>query len=568
MKVFLIIILTTIFFSQNSIAQNVGIGTTSPGAKLHIVNGASGYNSSYFPGMVIEGNTNTYLNFLTPGGSESAVLFGKASDASSGGIVYNNPGSLNGFQFRTNGNLTRMTIANNGNIGIGLLSANASLSVSSTGSELIGTAASPTFRTHAGSLGTAMGNEINLGSIGFSSANNSSLGIRAYRHTAGSDWTSTSLVLGYDVDNTIRAGGFLSISSNSNIGIGTPTPQAKLHVYAGDGSLGLFGPSNFGGQLYIGAGPNQNLAQTAQVLSPDGGLYIDPASDRNICLGCNQSRDIFINPYGGKVTIGSAATPVYPLDVKGNLFRAGNFENTSTSQDYEGVSGSCITTPNFGTGVSGYGGRLGVFGTAVFGGTGDRFGVLGDGRNGSGTNYGVYAYASGGATAIGLYATGGNASALSLAAYFVGTTYATGFYTGSDRKLKNDVSTLYNALSIIKQLNPSVYTFKTGEYKQMNLPEGLQYGLIADEVQDVIPAIVKKIIQPAQFENNNGQGKKISDKVEFNAINYMEIIPILIAAVKEQQIIIEDLKMRNDKSEQQQKQIDDLKLLVEKLLKQ
>lgn len=120
MKAFAIfIILAAIFFVQNSMAQNVGIGTITPGAKLHIVNGASGYNSSYFPGMVIEGNSNTYLNFLTPNSSESAVLFGKASDASSGGIVYNNPTNLNGLQFRVNGNLTGMVINSAGNVGIG-----------------------------------------------------------------------------------------------------------------------------------------------------------------------------------------------------------------------------------------------------------------------------------------------------------------------------------------------------------------------------------------------------------------------------------------------------------------
>ncbi len=103
-------------------AQNVGIGTTNPGTKLHIVYGPSGYSSSYFPGAVIEGNNNTYLNFLTPDGSESAILFGKASNAASGGIVYNNVFNPNGFELRTNGNNTRMVISNTGNVGIGSFS--------------------------------------------------------------------------------------------------------------------------------------------------------------------------------------------------------------------------------------------------------------------------------------------------------------------------------------------------------------------------------------------------------------------------------------------------------------
>ena len=36
-------------------------------------------------------------------------------------------------------------------------------------------------------------------------------------------------------------------------------------------------------------------------------------------------------------------------------------------------------------------------------------------------------------------------------------------------------------------------------------------------------------------------GKKLKDEVEFNAVNFVEIMPILIAAIKEQQIVISKL---------------------------
>ena len=124
-KILLLHLLTATFFAN---AQNVGIGITAPLAKLHISNGASG-NITPFSPLVVEGNNNTYINLLSPNANETGVLFGKADNAASGAIVYNNLNSLNGFQFRTNGNLTRMVLDNNGSVGIGVTIPQAKLDV-------------------------------------------------------------------------------------------------------------------------------------------------------------------------------------------------------------------------------------------------------------------------------------------------------------------------------------------------------------------------------------------------------------------------------------------------------
>ncbi len=94
---------------------NSGFGTSAPGSRLHVVSGASGYVGGNFPGITLEGSGNTYINILSPNSNETAVLFGNASDAAAGGIVYNNAGNPNGLDFRTNGNVTRMFIYSNGN---------------------------------------------------------------------------------------------------------------------------------------------------------------------------------------------------------------------------------------------------------------------------------------------------------------------------------------------------------------------------------------------------------------------------------------------------------------------
>ena len=97
----------------------------------------------------------------------------------------------------------------------------------------------------------------------------------------------------------------------------------------------------------------------------------------------------------------------------------------------------------------------------------------------------------------------------------------------------------------------------------MNLPEGLQYGLIADEVQQVIPGAVQKAVHPAMYENDDEHnGKKISDEVEFNSVNYIEMIPILISGVKEQQ---EMIKSKDAKISDLQNQLNEMKQCVESL---
>ncbi len=114
-----ILLLSLIICSQTLIAQNVGIGIPVPLSKLHIFNGASGATPFFSTALAVESNTNTYLNLLSPAVSETAILFGLPGNSANGVIMYNNPVTPNGFQFRNNGNLTRMVLNSAGNVGIG-----------------------------------------------------------------------------------------------------------------------------------------------------------------------------------------------------------------------------------------------------------------------------------------------------------------------------------------------------------------------------------------------------------------------------------------------------------------
>jgi len=124
-----------------------------------------------------------------------------------------------------------------------------------------------------------------------------------------------------DINNNAGYNERMYINPDGNIGIGTTSPGARVHVSAGDASLTLYGPNaSWSGQLYVGAAPNQAAASTAQVISTDGNLHLDPAPSKNMYLGYYQPRDIYINPNGGNVGIGNAG-PASKLDVTGGDIR-------------------------------------------------------------------------------------------------------------------------------------------------------------------------------------------------------------------------------------------------------
>jgi|GEM_PF-2302704 len=338
----------------------------------------------------------------------------------------------------------------------------------------------------------------------------------------------------------------LSILNNGDIGIGNTLPLAPLHLVTTSGNPVIIdgGNSMF---ITLAEGGNNRGYIGSFAGSPediDFGTYGGNSTGKiHFTIQDVPAMTIDAN---GEVGIGTMA-PAYALHVKDNGDYAAVFENTNGSLNNVGAQGLSNINPGHGIGLVGMGGNIGVEADANLVGVNDRYGLKASGSGGAGNNYGTFSYANGGTTAIGVFGSASGASTSNWAGYFQGAVFGSAF-SSSDRKLKENILPIQNAISIINQLNPSFYHFKTNEYKQMNLPEGIHYGLIADEVQSILPGIVKKAVQPAQYENNNIHGKKISDPVEFNTVNYSEIIPILVGAVKEQQSIISG----------QQKKIDEL----------
>jgi hypothetical protein len=378
----------------------------------------------------------------------------------------------------------------------------------------------------------------------FGAYNNTGEGISSKRTAGGNQ---------FGIDFYTSYNNRMTITNNGNIGVGTISPTAKLHIVHTSG--GITNPQLLLFENSAGYSRLNFMNASGSSYWAIAGLSSAINSSERLNFFNSGTGDIMSITGNGRVGIGNS-NPASTLDVTGNLSKTGNFINTASNY---GVYGGSNSIPGSGVGVQGEGGGGGVVGYAMSSGPGDRYGVFGAGSNGAGQNYGVSGTAGGGTIAYGIYGSASNA-ATNYAGYFQGDVFSSGNYLPSDRKLKTGITKLSTALLIINQLNPTFYTYNTIEYKQMHLPEGLHYGLIADEVQKVMPEAVKKAVQPAQYEyHDQRNGKKISEEIEFNAVNYTEIIPILIGGMKEQQVLIE----------KQQQQINELlkeiQLIKEKL---
>jgi hypothetical protein len=208
----------------------------------------------------------------------------------------------------------------------------------------------------------------------------------------------------------------------------------------------------------------------------------------------------------------------------------------------------------FGNVPSGTGYTFGVYGYSYNStpGSGRSYGVFGKAGNATdGYNYGVYGYLYGnraGAAIFGAVGSRGDDDTDSLyAGYFRGNVFVEdNIYAdnigGSDIKLKKDIIDIDNSLENILKIKGQKYKLKLPyeimqesddsdtvdinafDYSKLQKYQKDHYGIIAQDLQEVFPELVYK-------------GPK-----GFLGIQYDGLIPIIIEAIKEQQLQIETLQ--------------------------
>ena len=237
---------TSIFGANGNLAirtlgGNVGIGTTSPQAKLHVANGTLRTWSPASGTSAIFESTVSNRNFVTlTAANEAELWFGNGSVQTKGRVRYEM--ATNNMEFWTNAT-QKMVINGSGNVGIGTTSPNEKLEVAGstriTGNGLdVGYANNGANFIQIGNGRTTNGFAY-IDLVGDSTY--SDYGLRIIRNSLGANTSSELIHRGTGVFNfnatqaaniTFRTQNSerLRINSTGYVGIGETSPSSKLYI--------------------------------------------------------------------------------------------------------------------------------------------------------------------------------------------------------------------------------------------------------------------------------------------------------------------------------------------------
>jgi hypothetical protein len=478
---------------------NVGIGTTSPGVSLD-VNG-SGIR-------IINSTPNVYFNNTT--------VQWKAYMPSNNFAI--NDAVRDVLTLGYNGAASYFSGCN---VGIGTTSPSAKLQVSGSTNVVniigSGSAASSSIFSVDGNNGRLFEITDDLSDSVFSA--NTIAGLPVIE--AFSDYTVRLGTYGGASGSTVNITG-------SNVGIGTNVPSAKLQVASGTGTTMLVGRASGNSSIKAGA-------------DADGGYLSLDSNGAATIINHYVTDNVWLVTGGGNVGIGTTS-PAYKLDVSGN----GRFTSTLsvTSQLMQGggaarsTSGTTIAitkntafSSNTDIGDSGRflsivneSSTAGAFSNICFrinpdGGSNNamldvKFVNNSNVSSNTGTLYWTFLYGSSFSDRLSLTSAGTLTAAGDVVAYG----------SPSDISLKTNIKPLEGALEKIMKLQGVSFTWKedTDSNKMVGIKDDI--GFIAQEVQEVLPDLVRK--------NDNGL-LSLRDK---------GITALLVEAIKELKAEIDILK--------------------------
>ena len=286
---------------------NVGIGTSSPDRLVHIQKGNAGSAvSDNNTVLMVENSNHAIIQMASPNTVSNRILFGDPQDADAGRLTYDH--NIDAFDIVVNGS-EAMRITSSGNVGIGEAAPGNKLVV--RGNPLFGpTNTTDQFQGLSFKHGKDSSANLAVNFVDF--RNNLDVAdthIFCNHHTDG----SSDLYFGTTpagARNTDRRSEKMRISGAGNVGIGTSSPQVGILDLTRNGTAGTISSYR---QLRFGLDANPNysgfIGYGASVSGQQSGLIIESLDNGN-------TSKTIINPSGGNVGI-NTASPSYSLDVEG-----------------------------------------------------------------------------------------------------------------------------------------------------------------------------------------------------------------------------------------------------------
>ena len=308
-------------------------------------------------------------------------------------------------------------------------------------------------------------------------------------------------------------------SNTGNVGIGITNPSSKLHV---GGDLRISG-NNIFYDIFENTANELSGLRFYRGGSFKGGIFND-----NNFVNISYSSGLpglVVNLSNNKVGVGTI-NPTGRLHITTNLIEE---PALIAGHNYSGT-----TQQNSAVAIMGIGSALAISSIGVLGHseghTGAKFGILGTTSGTSPTRFGVYCDGNG--------------------------AYTGSWSSVSDLKFKKNIQRMEEGLlSKIMQLSPKTYEMRTKEFERMNFNEGKQFGFIAQELQEIFPELVSQAVHPAL---DNGES------IEYLAIDYISLMPVLVQGMQEQQHLIEQQQKTIEQLEKNNKE---QQKLLETLLK-
>lgn len=113
----------------------------------------------------------------------------------------------------------------------------------------------------------------------------------------------------------------------------------------------------------------------------------------------------------------------------------------------------------------------------------------------------------------------------------------------SEKDLKVNIADISNATTKVMNLKAVTFEYDIKKYNNLKFPTGLQYGLMTEQAKPEFPGLVNERAKSYSF------GKNAFRVAKYDEIEHAQLIPVLVAAIQEQQEQIQLLK----------KEVEDLK---------